>query len=198
MLFLDYNPLLTENVNWHDNQLWKIFQRLSWKNEKYYWQIRLEWNFNITNLYITMSLVWWTIFFISVIYEKEPWYSEQILPVPWPFIALRFHCINACTGGVIILLDAWCSYMYNPLMTLFWHILYIFSCSKTQRYGHAQNLSIARRVLLLQVEVYLTKVIKTQTELVKSPTLKQILGRRCGVDLENCLCLWKICSYAPA
>lgn len=43
VLFLDYNPFLTENVNWHDNQLWKIFQRLSWKNKKYYWhKVRVE------------------------------------------------------------------------------------------------------------------------------------------------------------
>ena len=24
---------------------------------------------------------------------KKLWYSEQILPVPWPFVISRFHCI---------------------------------------------------------------------------------------------------------
>ena len=29
----------------------------------------------------------------SEIYEKGPRYTEHILPFPWPFIKLRFHCI---------------------------------------------------------------------------------------------------------
>ena len=28
----------------------------------------------------------------SKIYEKEPRYNGQILPVPWPFVISRFHC----------------------------------------------------------------------------------------------------------
>ena len=53
------------------------------------------------------------------LHVMKPRYSKQIFPVPWPFIISRFHCINACIEGVIILLDAWCSHMYSPLMTLF-------------------------------------------------------------------------------
>ena len=60
-----------------------------------------------------------------------------------------------------------------------------FSCSKTQHYGHAQNLFIRRRVLLLHAElshmskgeVCLSKVIETQIELIKSPDLKQIFWK---------------------
>ena len=36
----------------------------------------------------------------SKIYEKEPRYSEHILPVPWPFVKSMFHCSSiraACT-----------------------------------------------------------------------------------------------------
>ena len=34
-------------------------------------------------------------------YGKEPWYNEHILPVPWPFIQLRFHCVLACEQALL-------------------------------------------------------------------------------------------------
>ena len=60
----------------------------------------LQWNLDITNLYITKPSVQRTIFFSPVIvkYTKKnleitkPRYSELILPVPWPFVTSRFHC----------------------------------------------------------------------------------------------------------
>ena len=29
----------------------------------------------------------------------KPRYSEQILPVPWPFVISKFHCSNTCRSG---------------------------------------------------------------------------------------------------
>ena len=51
-------------------------------------------------------------------------------------------------------------------------MLYIFSCSKTQRYGHA-GIAVAGRGLPYQSD-------KIQTELIKSPVLKQIFWKRGG------------------
>ena len=55
--------------------------------------IKIEWNLDITNLYITKSSLQRTIFFNPAIikYIKDnlditkPRYRELILPVPWPF-----------------------------------------------------------------------------------------------------------------
>ena len=62
----------------------------------------VQWNLDITKLYITKSSVWRTIFFIPVTAKwmkknlviTKPGYIEQILPVPWPFFLSRFHCTN--------------------------------------------------------------------------------------------------------
>ena len=64
--------------------------------------MEVQWNLDITNLYITKSPVWRTIFFIPVTAKwmkknldiTKPRSSEQILPVPWPFVMLRFHSTN--------------------------------------------------------------------------------------------------------
>ena len=32
------------------------------------------------------------------LFIMKPRYSEHVLPVPWPFIKLRFHCITITTG----------------------------------------------------------------------------------------------------
>ena len=46
---------------------------------------------------------------------KKPRYSEQSLPVPWPFVILRFHCSNctpvACVSTVNQWCYAWCIYL---------------------------------------------------------------------------------------
>ena len=55
----------------------------------------------------------------SKIYEKEPQCSKQLLPVPWPFVILRFHCLyyyirNLCN---LICLEQWhFSLIWNTYM----------------------------------------------------------------------------------
>ena len=39
----------------------------------------------------------------SKIYEKEPPYSEHILPVPWPFVKSMFHCSSIRTACIVCL-----------------------------------------------------------------------------------------------
>ena len=54
------------------------------------------------NLYLTMSSVLRTIFFtlVMVKYAKKNLeitklrYTEQILPIPWPLVIPRSHCIS--------------------------------------------------------------------------------------------------------
>ena len=60
----------------------------------------LQWNLDVTTLYITKSSVLRTTLFTPVIVKymeknldiTKPRYSEQILPVPWQFVISRFHC----------------------------------------------------------------------------------------------------------
>ena len=62
--------------------------------------MHIQWNLDITNLFITKYSGSWTILLTPVIakyMEKnldimKPRYSEQILPVPWPFVVSRFYC----------------------------------------------------------------------------------------------------------
>ena len=59
----------------------------------------LQWNLDITNLYIMKSSLERTIFFTPVIVKHmekklditKPRYSEQILPVPWHFVISRLR-----------------------------------------------------------------------------------------------------------
>ena len=63
--------------------------------------LKIQWNLDITNLYITKTFVERTIFFTPAIVKcmkknldkTKPRYSEQILPFPWPFVISRFHSI---------------------------------------------------------------------------------------------------------
>ena len=65
------------------------------------WMLKIQWNLDITNLYITKTFVERTIFFTPAIVQcmkknldkTKPRYSEQILPFPWPFVISRFHSI---------------------------------------------------------------------------------------------------------
>ena len=58
------------------------------------------WKYMQWNLDITKSPVWRTMFFTPVTTKwmkknldiTKPRSSEQILPVPWPFVMSRFHC----------------------------------------------------------------------------------------------------------
>ena len=62
----------------------------------------VQWNLDIMNLYLTMSSVLRTIFFTHgmIKYAKKNLeitklrYTEQILPIPWPLVIPRFHCIR--------------------------------------------------------------------------------------------------------
>ena len=62
----------------------------------------VQWNLDIMNLYLTMSWVLRTIFFTHgmIKYAKKNLeitklrYTEQILPIPWPLVIPRFHCIR--------------------------------------------------------------------------------------------------------
>ena len=63
------------------------------------------------NLYIAKSSVEKTILFIPVIVKyieknlfiMKPYYSEQILPLSWHLIMLRFHCSMRYEGTVFAL-----------------------------------------------------------------------------------------------
>ena len=69
---------------------------------------QLQWNLDLTNLYITKSSVKWTIFFTPIIVKNmnknldvtKPRYNEQFFSVPWRFVNSRFHCTKIVSLNV--------------------------------------------------------------------------------------------------
>ena len=60
----------------------------------------------------------------------KPHYSEQILPVPWPFVIARFHCNDICKWvDFLVFLDKdkkrlnLMGYKFKNLHTVWWSIL---------------------------------------------------------------------------
>ena len=105
-----------------------------------------------SNLCITRTAVWETIFFTSVIekYMKKnldvtkPHYSEQILPVPWRFVMSRFHFIvrpDPCVTTSCKRLPPICNYRsetpnFSQPKSSSWN----FSYTTTSRKPHAHFL----------------------------------------------------------
>ena len=84
----------------------------------------IQWNLDLTNLYKMKSLIKQMIFFTPVIVKcipkknldiTKPLYSEQILPIPWAFVKLRFH-------------STW--NLYNTEIIFLWWIQWFFLNSK--------------------------------------------------------------------
>ena len=55
----------------------------------------LQWNLDIMNLYIPNDFL----YRCNSKYITKPWCREQILPIPWPFIISRFHCVTDSFPG---------------------------------------------------------------------------------------------------
>ena len=82
-----------------------MFHSQDWTKTK---DVKIQWSLGIMNLHIVKSSVEKTILFISVIVKyieknlfiMKPYYSEQILPLSWHLIMLRFHCSMRNEGTV--------------------------------------------------------------------------------------------------
>ena len=72
----------------------------------------VQWNLDLTNLYITKSSVYRTIIILqpgqsySKMYGTEPRYNGKISPVPWHFVKSRFHCTKKSPQGSVELTTA--------------------------------------------------------------------------------------------
>ena len=85
-----------------------MFHSQDWTKTKHF---KIQWSLSIMNLYIAKSSVEKTILFIPVIVKyieknlfiMKPYYSEQILPLSWHLIMLRFHCSMRNEGTVFAL-----------------------------------------------------------------------------------------------
>ena len=64
----------------------------------------------------------------SKIYEKDPRYREEMLPVPWSFVKSSFHCIEVANL---------CQEVLNPLGAAGWG--HIFTTGLTMMWSHFQE-----------------------------------------------------------
>lgn len=86
-----------------------MFHSQAWTKTK---DVKIQWSLGIMNLYIADSSVEKMIeLFIPEIVKyikknlfiMKPYYSEQILPLSWHLIMLRFHCSMRNEGTVFAL-----------------------------------------------------------------------------------------------
>ena len=120
------------------------------------WHLYVQWNLNMTNLYITKSSVELTVFLIPAIVKSmeknldltKPHYGEHILPVPLPFVMSRLHCtiyywVTSCGP-------------FELEAVFFCHSLHTFKvCSM----GHGRNLLQTILQWKFQMKILMLRVI---------------------------------------
>ena len=110
-----------------------------WRNQKstlypplvtkqmWYVQIYIQWNLDLTNLYLTNTSIQRAVFFAPVIvkyHEKEPRFNERIWPVPSDFVKSRLHC----TTSAKICSTKFASSKYSPMFNAAYDWLTAKSC----------------------------------------------------------------------